>query len=66
MIDFTKDELEEILYCVTFTNGDADGLVDKIQSMINSYPESCEHKWLNMAYAYQQCEKCHERKGFYE
>lgn len=41
MNEFTRDELEEILYCVHFTHGDADGLADKIQSKIDNY---CDHK----------------------
>jgi hypothetical protein len=41
MNDFTKEELEELRYCVTFTHGDANGLADKIQSLIDNY---CEHK----------------------
>lgn len=61
MNDFTKEELEELRYCVTLTHGDANGLADKIQSMIYNY---CEHEYNEKSVELhaKQCCKCQEVK----
>ncbi len=68
MNDFTKEELEYLFRKFMLTNGDdfEHNLEAKLQSMIDNYKEPCEHKWLNMAYAYMQCEKCFRRKSMHE
>lgn len=47
MNNFTKDELEELMYAVNFVGADDGSLRDKLQSMIDNY---CEH----------ECKKCGE------
>ncbi len=72
MNDFTKEELELILNDVSQCDMEysrttqQEELMFKIQSMIENYKKPCEHKWMNMAYAYMQCEKCFVRKGMHE
>jgi len=57
MNEFTRDELEEILYCVHFTHGDADGLADKIQTKIDGY---CDHEeTIEDSAMVKVCVKCH-------
>jgi hypothetical protein len=46
MNDFTKEELEEITYCVHFVHGDC-VFEEKIQSMIDNYCEyACNNRTL--------------------
>lgn len=76
MNDFTKDELIIIRKLINSTDEkiitESDEIMivqSKIQNMIDNYCDqtpACEHKWLNMAYAYMQCEKCLARKGINE
>jgi hypothetical protein len=73
MNDFTKKELLLILewgLSFMFQNGLEQSIengtkdtCDKIRTMTEHYKEPCQHKWLNMAYAYMQCEWCGRRKG---
>ena len=64
--NFTKEELNSLLSCVVCHWPDSVELIEKLQSMIEKYKKPCEHKWVNMAYAYMQCEKCFVRKGMHE
>ena len=79
MNEFTKEELSMMADGIVFIknqcvmNNDQrlklDNLDEKLCVMINNYCDpipACEHKWLNMAYAYMQCEKCFSRKGMNE
>lgn len=49
MTDFTKEELEEIKYCLHFVHGDC-SFEEKLQSMIDSYDAEVVAVW--------HCEKC--------
>ncbi len=76
MSDFTKEELEALIPLVSASSElfkhKCDeyylycNLYEKLNSMIDNHKEPCEHRWLNMAYAYYQCEKCCARKGIHE
>ena len=58
MVDSTKFnlfDLEEILYCINFTYGEADGLADKVKSMIDNY---CEYELKGDAIQITHCRKC--------
>lgn len=75
MNDFTRTELASIFDAFNYIENDPawrnsegwdDELKAKISSMIDNYPESCKHNWMNMEYKYLQCEHCFQRKGFYE
>ncbi len=66
MNDFTKDELETILYCVDVVsnveNTDEQKLFDKIQSLIDNY---CEHEWdetRTLEVDVAECFKCGARE----
>jgi hypothetical protein len=59
MNDFTKEELEEISYCLAYTYNHEHSLFEKIQSMIDNF---CEHDWQNLccgcALENIWCDKC--------
>lgn len=59
MNNFTKEELEHILYCVCIEPLDDLILVNKIKSMIDNY---CEHDWREGMC--QICDKCEAIKEY--
>lgn len=67
MNDFTKEELKEILYCIThyqsckWSNPELLQLESKIKSMIDNY---CEHEWRcwDDEHNTKECTKCDESR----
>lgn len=64
MNEFTKEELEELRYCVTFAHGDDNGLADKLQSMLDNYCEHEDTRQICDADYVEVCADCDETLGF--
>ncbi len=63
MNDFTKEELEDLIFCVKDHTGYQDdsihvNLIKKIQFLIDNYKAPCEHQWKEFTSLVNHCKLC--------